>query len=102
MPDFAQDHDVRFKEAQRALLGERWNDQEATKLVNLVQQGRMMIAHLAVGDRVQKLKGYRWPGVIVAIFQTTAGKTRVVVECTVADVAGALHIYAPEQLERQV
>jgi hypothetical protein len=53
-----------------------------------------------VGDQVRKKTGYLWPGVIVAIFQTTAGKVRVVVECTAEAVAGALHIYSLEQIER--
>jgi hypothetical protein len=52
-----------------------------------------------VGDRVRKRAGYRWPGVVVGVFETAAGKLRIVVECTVPEVAGALHIYAPEQLE---
>lgn len=51
-----------------------------------------------VGDRVQKRSGYAWPGEVVAVFKTLVGKTRVVVECTVPQVAGALHIYAPTQL----
>ena len=51
-----------------------------------------------VGDCVQKLKGYRWPGVVVSVFETLAGETRVVVECTVPAVSGALHIYSPEQI----
>lgn len=51
-----------------------------------------------VGDRVQKVRGYRWPGVVVALFQTRKGQTRLVVECTVPEVEGALHIYAPDQL----
>ncbi len=50
------------------------------------------------GDRVQKSNGYLWPGVILTVFKTLAGETRVVVECTVPEVAGALHIYAPRQL----
>ena len=49
---------------------------------------------------MQKATGYKWPGVVVSVFETLAGKTRVVVECTVPEVAGALHIYSPEQLER--
>lgn len=53
-----------------------------------------------VGDRVQKATGYKWPGAVVSVFETLAGKTRIVVECTVPEVAGALHIYSPEQLER--
>jgi hypothetical protein len=34
----------------------------------------------------------------VAVFSTLKGETRVVVECTVPEVAGALHIYSPSQL----
>lgn len=59
------------------------------------------MSDLAVGLKVQKKRGYKWPGVIVAVFQTLAGETRVVVECTVPEVAGALHIYSPEQIEVQ-
>lgn len=52
-----------------------------------------------VGDKVRKVKGYSWPGVVVACFQTLSGQWRYVVECTVPEVAGALHIYNGEQLE---
>lgn len=51
-----------------------------------------------VGDKVEKIKGYMWPGIIVSTFTTLKGETRVVVECTVPEVAGALHIYSPEQI----
>lgn len=54
---------------------------------------------MKVGDHVRKVTGYPWPGVIVADFYTLSGKRRLVVECTVPEVSGALHIYAPEQLE---
>lgn len=50
------------------------------------------------GDEVEKIKGYKWPGVVLASFSTTKGEHRVVVECTVPEVAGALHIYSPDQL----
>jgi hypothetical protein len=53
-----------------------------------------------VGDAVQKCRGYKWPGVIVSVFETLAGERRFVVECTVPEVAGALHIYSQAQLER--
>jgi hypothetical protein len=53
---------------------------------------------ICVGDRVEKLRGYKWPGVVVAVFKTLAGENRIVVECTVREVAGALHIYSPEQV----
>ena len=52
-------------------------------------------------DKVEKIKGYRWPGVVVAAFTTTRGDPRVVVECTVPEVEGALHIYHPDQLQRR-
>lgn len=55
---------------------------------------------IKVGDLVQKVKGYKWPGEVVAVFQTIAGETRIVVECTSPDVAGALHIYNAGQLEK--
>lgn len=55
---------------------------------------------MKIGDRVHKTKGYKWPGIIVADFTNLAGQRRIVVECTVPEVAGALHIYIPEQLEK--
>lgn len=55
---------------------------------------------MKVGDHVQKIKGYKWPGVVVSVFTTLEGHTRVVVECTVPEVAGALHIYSLEQIEK--
>jgi hypothetical protein len=51
-----------------------------------------------IGDEVEKISGYKWPGEVVAVFLTIDGKERVVVECTVEEVRGALHIYSPEQL----
>lgn len=56
---------------------------------------------MRVGDKVEKVKGYRWPGVVVAVFETTTGQPRVVVECTVPDVAGALHIYSLDQITKR-
>jgi hypothetical protein len=50
------------------------------------------------GDRVEKVKGYKWPGIVVATFSTLKGEQRLVVECTVPEVAGALHIFSPDQL----
>jgi hypothetical protein len=53
---------------------------------------------LKVGDRVEKVSGYKWPGIVIAVFDTLAGERRVVVECTTPEVAGALHIYNEKQL----
>lgn len=55
---------------------------------------------MKVGTKVRKVKGYEWPGIVVSVFETLDGKVRYVVECTVPEVRGALHIYAPEQIER--
>lgn len=53
---------------------------------------------LMVGEKVENIKGYKWPGVVVAIFKTTSGEWRVVVECTSKAVKGALHIYNLDQI----
>jgi hypothetical protein len=52
-----------------------------------------------IGDKVEKVTGYKWPGVVVAVFDTLAGQRRVVVECTAEAVQGALHIYNENQLK---
>ena len=57
------------------------------------------MALLAIGDKVEKVSGYKWPGVVVSVFDTLAGERRVVVECTTPEVAGALHIYNKNQLK---
>lgn len=51
-----------------------------------------------IGDRVYKPKGYKFPGIIVAIFQTTSGETRIVAEMVDN---GMLHIFNESQLEKQ-
>jgi hypothetical protein len=53
----------------------------------------------AQGDRVRKVKGYKFPGVVVAAFTTLEGNWRYVVQCTAEDTAGILHIYNAGQLE---
>lgn len=51
-----------------------------------------------VGDKVEKISGYKWPGVVVSVFDTLSNERRLVVECTVPEIAGALHIYNEKQL----
>lgn len=48
------------------------------------------------GHHVVKPKGYPFPGQIRAVFTTSAGATRVVVESST--LPGLLHIYDPNQL----
>lgn len=51
----------------------------------------------SIGDRVIKATGYAYPGIVVSVFETCAGKLRYVVEHTVS--VGMLHIFNEEQLE---
>ncbi|WP_299077125.1 hypothetical protein [uncultured Paraglaciecola sp.] len=53
-----------------------------------------------VGDMVEKTSGYKWPGVVVSVFHTLHGTPRYVVECTIPEVAGALHIYSASQIHK--
>lgn len=55
---------------------------------------------IKVGDKVIKVDGYKWPGVVVSVFTTLKGKVRYVSECTSPDVEGALHIYNRNQIEK--
>ena len=54
---------------------------------------------MKLGDNVQKIKGYKFPGCIVADFTNYKGERRLVVEARHPDIIGCLHIYNPEQLE---
>lgn len=49
-----------------------------------------------VGMQVSKISGYEYRGVIVAVFKTTEGNTRLVVENY--DSIGMLHIFSPNQM----
>ena len=53
----------------------------------------------SLGQRVEKVRGYKWPGVIVSKFTNIEGSVRYVVECTVEEVEGALHIYSENDLK---
>ena len=56
---------------------------------------------MEVGDKVEKVSGYRFPGVIVAKFNKLDGETeRFVVECTATSVCGMLHIFNGKQLKK--
>lgn len=51
-----------------------------------------------VGDRVYKPKGYKFPGIVVAVFKNTINQTRIVAELIDN---GMLHIFTEEQLEKE-
>lgn len=50
-----------------------------------------------VGDQVYKPKGYKFPGIVVSVFKTTSGETRIVAEMIDN---GILHIFNEGQLEK--
>lgn len=58
----------------------------------------MTAAQFNVGEKVTKVTGYKYPGMVVAAFQTRAGEWRYVVECTVPGCEGMLHIFNGQQL----
>lgn len=49
-----------------------------------------------IGDKVYKPKGYKFPGTVVSVFQTTSGDIRIVAEL---EDNGMLHIFSENQLE---
>ena len=48
-----------------------------------------------IGDKTEKLKGYSFPGIVVAVFKNTKGNNRLVIEM---ENYGLLHIFNPEQV----
>lgn len=53
------------------------------------------------GTHVEKVSGYKFPGVIVSKFKTLAGEVRFVVECTIPGCEGMLHIYSEKNLKQK-
>ena len=59
----------------------------------------MTIYRYPIATKVQKKTGYAYPGVIVAVFNKLNGEIRYVVECTIPEVEGMLHIFSEKDLE---
>jgi hypothetical protein len=59
------------------------------------------IAHHLLHQKVQKIKGYKYPGIIVAIFETLDGKIRYVIEADHPDFRGMLHIFSDNDIEER-
>lgn len=51
----------------------------------------------SIGDKVDKVRGYKFPGTVVVVFKNLNGDTRLVVEM---DKYGLLHIFNEEQLRK--
>jgi hypothetical protein len=58
-----------------------------------------MNSKFKLGDKVRKITGYEYPGIVVSVFATRGGAARYVVEADHPAFAGMLHIYSAEQLE---
>jgi len=57
---------------------------------------------MKVGDKVRKIKGYQFTGIVVAVFQNSKGQVRVVVEHSGSQTessGGMLHIFNTNQLQ---
>lgn len=50
------------------------------------------------GMKVEKVSGYKFPGVVLAPFYTLSGKLRYAVEAEGEGFEGMIHIFSPEQL----
>lgn len=58
-----------------------WIDRLVAKLKPVMsEQSLPKYGNFRVGDKVDKVKGYSFPGVVVAVYQTLKGETRYVVE----------------------
>jgi hypothetical protein len=59
------------------------------------------IAHHTVLQKVRKIKGYKYPGVIVSVFYTLDKNVRYVVEADHPDFRGMLHIFSDGDIEER-
>ena len=67
-------------------------------LLTVLNKERKFLMH--VGDKVLKIKGYQYPGIIVAKFKKLDSTTeRLVVESTSPDTKGMLHIFSKKNLQ---
>ena len=56
---------------------------------------------IKVGAKVEKISGYKYPGIVVARFnKLNSTEIRLVVECTEPTVYGMLHIFREDQLKK--
>lgn len=52
-----------------------------------------------IGQQVQKITGYKFPGVVIGIATKLDGRVLYLVECTAAGAEGVCHIYGESNLE---
>ena len=54
---------------------------------------------MKIGDKIKKITGYVFVGIIVSIFKNLSGEIRIVAELTTENGKGMLHIFNENQLE---
>jgi hypothetical protein len=59
------------------------------------------IIKFRIGDKVQKIKGYKYPGIVICVFRTRDRKARYVVEADHPDFRGMFHIFSNNDLEER-
>ncbi len=52
-----------------------------------------------LNQKVQKIRGYKFPGIIIGIATKLNGKVLYLVECTAKDAEGMCHIFSEADLE---
>lgn len=77
---------------------ELYNDLQRMISLREAAQPVSPFAEIEIGDHVEKLNGYRFPGVVVSDYRTLRGDRRYVVECTAEEVDGCQHIFSPKDL----
>lgn len=53
-----------------------------------------------IGQHVEKVSGYRFPGIVIGVAQKLDGKLLYLVECVATGAEGMCHIYSASQLCR--
>lgn len=72
------------------------NDELNNSAGGMIERSLVREFKFKIGDKVNKINGYKFPGTVVACFYTLAGKERYVVEM---NEYGLLHIFNGDQLE---
>jgi hypothetical protein len=75
---------------------------QRNEIYQFIKAASIPQSSLRIGDKVEKRRGYQFPGEVRGVIGTRAGEIRVVVEADHRDFEGMLHIYMPEQLMRRL
>lgn len=88
-----------FKHFQAELLDGSIYAEKIIEILQMLMGHKLPGQDFAIGDRVEKVDGYLFPGIVKSAFKNESGQWRYVVECTVKETKGMLHIYNAKQLK---